>query len=128
MRVPPDTILKMNATPATSSTLTPDLVEAHLGQGLAAGLLFTASWCAAGVLLCRDLLGAQNAKKSSPLVVIDIDAYPHVADRFQVKSLPTFVLVNGQREQGRLLGAFSTTQVRTLLERPLDLPPAKVRS
>jgi thioredoxin-like negative regulator of GroEL len=122
------TVVSMNSIPTPDGALTPDLVEAHLGQGLAAGLMFTASWCTAGMTLCRDLLGAENAKKRSPLVVVDIDTYPHVADRFQVKSLPTFILMSGQREQGRLLGAFSATQVRTLLERPLEPSPAKARA
>lgn len=92
-------------------------VEEFLGAGGVAGLLFTASWCAAGVLLARDVTDAAPSSKV-PLLVVDCEAYPHLADRFQVRSLPTFVLMRGEREEGRLLGAFSAGQVRSLLERP----------
>ena len=104
----------------TTHDLTPERVDAHLGRGHAAGLLFTASWCAAGVVLTRDLEPETTAPV--PLIVVDVDAFPHLADRFQVKSLPTFVVMHGEREQGRLLGAFSPGQVRTLLTRPVDTP------
>lgn len=104
----------------TAHDLTPDRVDAHLGQGHAAGLLFTSSWCSAGVVLVRDL--EPDAAAAVPFIVVDVDAFPHLADRFQVKTLPTFVIMHGEREQGRLLGAFSSGQVRTLLTRPVDTP------
>jgi thioredoxin-like negative regulator of GroEL len=102
----------------THHELTPDRVEAHLGQGRCAGLLFTSTWCAAGALLARDLAPSTNGPV--PLVVVDIDSFPHLADRFQVKSLPTLIVMHGEREQGRLLGAFSSSQVTTLLTRPTE--------
>lgn len=97
---------------------TPDGVEAFLGAGGVAGLLFTASWCAAGVLLERQFKEVDPSSKV-PLLVVDCEAHPHLADRFQVRSLPTFVLMRGEREEGRLLGAFSGDQVRSLLGRPV---------
>lgn len=97
--------------------LSADGVEAFLGSGGVAGLLFTASWCAAGVLLERQFKETASTSRV-PLVVVDCEAHPHLADRFQVRSLPTFVLMRAEREEGRLLGAFSLDQVRSLLERP----------
>jgi thioredoxin-like negative regulator of GroEL len=94
-----------------------DGVEAFLGSGGVAGLLFTASWCAAGVLLERQFKETASTSRV-PLVVVDCESHPHLADRFQVRSLPTFVLMRAEREEGRLLGAFSLDQVRSLLERP----------
>jgi hypothetical protein len=107
---------------------TAETVEAFLGAGGVAGLLFTASWCAAGVLMLRLLADAPVVVPSgAAFVVVDCETHPHVADRFQVRSLPTFVLMRGEREEGRLLGAFSPEQVRSLMERPL-LPRRAGRS
>lgn len=93
-----------------------DEVESFIGAGRCVGLLFTASWCAAGVILEKD----ESALRGSthPLVVVDADAFPHLADRYQVRSLPTFVLLEGPKERGRLLGAFSAADVHNLLSRP----------
>jgi len=111
-----------SATPAAPARLASDGVEAFLGAGGAAGLLFSASWCTAGVLLERDLAAAPPAV---PLVVVDCETHPHLADRFQVRSLPTFVLMRGEREEGRLLGAFSGDQVRSLLGRQALVRPVR---
>lgn len=92
-----------------------DEVESFIGAGRSVGLLFTASWCAAGVLLGKD----EGALRGSvhPLVIVDTDAFPHLADRYQVRSLPTLVLLEGSKERGRLLGAFSASDVYNLLSR-----------
>lgn len=100
-----------------STSLAPSEVEGYLGEGKALGLLFTAPWCAAGVLLERDASGLEGLLH--PLVIVDCDAVPHLADRFQVRALPTFLLLEGLKERGRLLGAFSASDVRGLLSRPL---------
>ena len=112
-----DSVVVPTASTASSGVLVPEGVEAFLGSGGVAGLLFTASWCAAGVLLERQLIDSPS-EAPVPLVAVDCESYPHLADRFQVRSLPTFVLMRGEREEGRLLGAFSGDQVRSLLQRP----------
>lgn len=99
------------------TTIAPGDVETLLGEGRVLGLLFSAPWCAAGVVLTRENLVDDVLH---PLVLIDCDEYPHIADRFQVRSLPTFVLLEGLRERGRLLGAFSAADLRVLLSRPVD--------
>lgn len=110
---------------STSHAPSPDTLEGFLGSGGVAGVLFTAPWCAAGVLLLRMLSEDPVAAPSgAAFVVVDCESHPHVADRFQVRSLPTFVLMRGEREEGRLLGAFSPDQVKSLMERPaLARPP-----
>ena len=92
-------------------------VESFLGEGRTLGVLFSAPWCAAGMLLEREVDALRGSLH--PLVVVDCDATPHLADRFQVRALPTFLLLEGVKERGRLLGAFSATDVRTLLSRPI---------
>jgi thioredoxin-like negative regulator of GroEL len=112
-----DSVTPSTSATASSGVLVPEAVEAFLGSGGVAGLLFTASWCAAGMLLERQLAESPSVA-TVPLVMVDCEAYPHLADRFQVRSLPTFVLMRGEREEGRLLGAFAGDQVRSLLDRP----------
>jgi hypothetical protein len=115
---PPDTL--WNVKDSASPIVTPGDVEAFLGEGKVLGLLFSAPWCAAGVLLSREDLATGAVH---PLVTVDCDEFPHVADRFQVRTLPTFLLMEGLRERGRLLGAFSAADLRVLLSRPLGDRP-----
>ena len=96
----------------TGNPITPETVEARLGSGHATALFFTAPWCTAAILLLRDVPPTHPAV---PLVAVDVEAYPHLADRFQIKSLPTLLVMQRDREQGRLLGAFSTTQIVAML-------------
>ena len=103
-------------TDQTGTSIAPGDVETLLGEGRVLGLLFSAPWCAAGVLLAR---GEYSEGVVHPVVLVDCDEFPHIADRFQVRSLPTFVLMEGLRERGRLLGAFSAADLRVLLSRPL---------
>ena len=77
---------------STAPTVAPGDVEASLGEGKVLGLLFSASWCTAGVLLSREDL---STGVTHPLVMVDCDEFPHVADRFQVRTLPTFLLMEG---------------------------------
>jgi len=110
----PGTFDGMEERPHAPDALDVADVEGFLGRGGSLALLFTAPWCAAGVLLERAL---NELPGRSDLLVVDCESFPHVADRFQVRSLPTLVVMRGEREQGRLLGAFSADQVTSLLER-----------
>jgi thioredoxin-like negative regulator of GroEL len=92
----------------------PAQIDAFLASGAALGILFTAPWCAAGELLVK-LLAADPPPATPALLTVDCDGLPHVADRFAVRTLPTFVVMDGLKEKGRLVGAFSPADVRTLL-------------
>src|SRR5438132_1194876 len=61
---------------------------------------FTAAWCGP----CRQLapvLVAIERDYKVPVVEIDVDAEPALAERFSVRSMPTLVLWRDGREVGR---------------------------
>jgi thioredoxin-like negative regulator of GroEL len=61
---------------------------------------------------------------------VDIDQKPELADRFRVESVPTLVLVKGNRTVARIEGRASAPRIEQMLEphlpagRPLTTAPA----
>lgn len=104
---------------ADTGELTPNSFEARAAGGEQVCVLFSARWCAAGELLSRHLRATDQLE--CPVVVVDVDEYPHLADRYRVQSLPAVVMLIGT-EKGRLRGAFGLPQVRALMarHRPAD--------
>ncbi len=68
-------------------------------------LYFTATWCE----YCDDMQPSLESLQQDGWSVqqIDIDQKPNVVEQFQLKSLPTVVLVSGQQEVDRLVGVTS---------------------
>jgi thiol-disulfide isomerase/thioredoxin len=103
------------------------VVDPALVADLAAGgpegacLLFTAPWCPTGSVLAKSIAGAEDSDDEGTVdvAVIDVDVHPYLADKYLVISLPTLLVVKDGRERGRLLGAFSPAEARTLLRRTL---------
>jgi thioredoxin-like negative regulator of GroEL len=107
-----------NAAPAADE-LTPDSFESRSAAGEPVCALFSARWCAAGALLERQV--RIDGPLEYPVVIIDVDEHPHLADRYRVQSLPSAVMFIGA-EKGRLVGAFGLPQLRALMarHRPAD--------
>ena len=90
-------------------------------------LFFTATWSGP----CRQLVPivAKLEKEGLPVRTVDADAAPEFMERFDVKAIPTFlVLVNGQPAQ-RLVGSKTESELRALvaqsgLAKFLKAPPA----
>jgi thiol-disulfide isomerase/thioredoxin len=75
---------------------------------------FTASWCGP----CRQMrpVVEQLARKGYPIRPIDLDENPELAERYDVKSVPTFLVVdpsNG-RELARTMGVQPAEQLANL--------------
>lgn len=64
-------------------------------------LRFTASWCAP----CKGLAMHLNSVKTDiPIEVIDIDENQDTAVKYQIRSVPTMVMLDGDAEVKRLSG------------------------
>lgn len=57
---------------------------------------------------------------------IDVNREPRFAEQYRVRSLPTFVTVVGNREEGRLLGATSQAQLQEMMHKSLELARQRI--
>jgi thioredoxin len=79
---------------------------------------FTAAWCGP----CRQLrpvLETLSREDGIPLVEVDTDHDPLTAQQFNVRSMPTVVLMRDGREVGRFVGARPRAFVAGMLDRAL---------
>jgi thioredoxin len=81
---------------------------------------FTAAWCGPcktlGAVL--DVL-ATELRGHVRFAAIDVDRDPQLAQRFDVRSMPTLVLWRDGREVGRTVGARPRAFVRGMIDRAL---------
>jgi len=71
-------------------------------------LRFTASWCQPCKMLAKNL---ETANIELPIEVIDIDDDQEKAIEYQVRSVPTLVMVENDTEVKRNVGVISTKQL-----------------
>ncbi len=103
------------------------LVVMGLRSGVAAEsdnvlLDFTATWCGP----CQQMSGAVSKleRQGLPIRKVDVDKEPALASRFNVKSIPCFVLVSNGREIDRVTGLTTEQQLRGMLNRLPKPAPA----
>jgi thioredoxin-like negative regulator of GroEL len=71
-------------------------------------LRFTASWCQP----CKGLeMNLNSAKIDLPVEVIDIEKYADLATHWQIRSVPTLLMLDGETELKRSTGVLSTKQL-----------------
>jgi thioredoxin-like negative regulator of GroEL len=93
-----------------------EALDVLLASGRPLLLYFSAPWSPQATLLARRLQEDMQPSGDVPLVVVDCDVVPHIADRFQVKSIPTLLAMLNHREQARLIGAFALGEVRGIID------------
>lgn len=82
---------------------------------------FTAKWC--GPCRVMEPVLASLAKEyagRAELTAIDVDEEPDVAQRFDVRSMPTLVFMRDNREVGRIVGSRPRAFVAGVLDRVLE--------
>jgi thioredoxin-like negative regulator of GroEL len=74
----------------------------------------------------ESLLAHLERKERDRLRVrrVDVDAYPELAERFEVTVVPTLVLVKAKRAVSRLDGRTSAPRIEAMLEEHLQPVPA----
>jgi thioredoxin-like negative regulator of GroEL len=81
---------------------------------------FTARWCPPCRTLGRvlEVLAGEYAGRVR-FVAVDVNDEPALADRFDVRAMPTLVVWRGGREVGRVIGSRPRAFVAGVLDRAL---------
>lgn len=73
---------------------------------------FTASWCGPCKMLEKTL---QDVHLGVPIEVVDIDSNPALATEFNVRGVPTLVLVEDNKEKKRIVGNKSKQEIEAFV-------------
>lgn len=77
-------------------------------------LYFSAPWCGP----CRAFKPLMESLQSEmSITFIDVDASPQSAQTWNVRSVPTTIVVQNGIEKGRLIGARSKDEIKALYNR-----------
>jgi len=77
-------------------------------------LYFSAGWCQP----CKTFKPVMESLQSEmSITFIDVDASPQSATAWNVRNVPTTILVENGMEKGRLVGAKTANEVRALYNR-----------
>ena len=75
-------------------------------------LYFTAQWCS----VCQDMTPiVEHLKKSIPIEKIDTDYDVSYTEKYNVKSIPTVIVLEDGKEIKRYSGALSYEQLNKLI-------------
>jgi thioredoxin 1/putative thioredoxin len=89
---------------------------------------FSAVWCAPCKQVEPDVIALMHELQGKAKVFkIDVDKSPVLAQEFQVKSVPTFMVVKGGRVVAAQPGAMRRNQLRALIEPHLPRSESAVR-
>jgi thioredoxin 1 len=81
---------------------------------------FKADWCGPCKMMAPVLKQVkQNFKEQLKIIKIDIDQNPNVAQRFDVKGVPTMILFKKGEPVWRQSGVIQTNDLTTILNRYL---------
>lgn len=74
-------------------------------------MLFSASWCPT----CQPVKKLLEDSDITNLVMVDVDVSPNLSSKYSVRSIPTMILLEDDKEVKRHLGSCSTVQLDEML-------------
>jgi len=77
-------------------------------------LYFSAAWCGP-CKAYRPLL--ESMQNEMPITFIDVDSSPQTSDQYNIRSVPTIVVIQNGMEIGRAVGAKTKEEIRALYNR-----------
>ena len=84
-------------------------------------LVFFSAWHSGPARRMESLLAHLARKERHRLSVtrVDVDEKPELAERFEVRSVPTLILIKGRRAVARLEGKARAAEIEELVDRHL---------
>ena len=79
-------------------------------------LKFEADYCAPCQAMKKNLAEVMQSVDNVKLIEVDIEKEPDMARTFQIRSIPTLVLIKGDNIIGKLIGAKSPKEIRAFLQ------------
>ena len=77
-------------------------------------LYFSAGWCSP----CKSFRPVlESLQTEMPITFIDIDISSQTAAQYNVRSIPTTIVVQNEMEIGRIVGVTSKENIRSLYKR-----------
>jgi len=77
-------------------------------------LYFSAPWCSP----CRSFKPVMESLQTEmSITFVDVDSSPQTAQQYNVRSVPTTVVLNNGMEIGRVVGARTKDEIRSLYNR-----------
>lgn len=70
---------------------------------------FTAAWCGPCQTMAKSL---EEAQLNVPIEVIDVDTHPELAMDYNIRSVPTLIMFDGNTEMKRTVGLRTTQQLK----------------
>lgn len=86
--------------------------ETELNLSDLSAIKFYADWCVPCKRMDTILNKMEKEFEDIKIYSIDIDKYTKIAQKYEVKSLPTIIFFDNGKEKFRLVGVFPTEQVR----------------
>lgn len=77
-------------------------------------LKFSASWCGPCKMLSTTIAGIKD-EIPYPVEEIDVDASTEMAQRFGIRGVPTMILLDGEKEVKRKVGAMTSAELKTFV-------------
>ena len=88
-----------------------------LQKGSCSVLYFKANWCNACEGFQPEVLSLANANPEIQFIEIDVNKFSKLSDEYEIDHLPTTLVIEGQAEKGRVVGA-SVASVEKLMRKP----------
>jgi len=77
-------------------------------------LYFSSPWCGP----CRSFKPVmESLQNEMSITFVDVDSSPQTAQQYNVRSVPTTVVLNNGMEIGRVVGARTKDEIRSLYNR-----------
>lgn len=77
-------------------------------------LKFSASWCGPCKMLTTTIASIKD-EIPYPVEEIDVDSNTEMAQKFSIRGVPTMILVNGEKEVKRKVGAMTSAELKTFV-------------